>query len=152
MFHKTMKHYLEHHRGQASANAALYAMLTVPTAEAWDRLMGPEGLGHEGSPDELSIGAPFRFATSKGDVLAGEVRSFAPGKTFSAMVESLNKAILNIELASMPGHGHFLYLAMTTWGLPRAEVDALKARLEEIVYGLFPQPAMEPVAACAAMS
>ena len=27
MFHKTMKHYLEHHRGQASANAVVYAVL-----------------------------------------------------------------------------------------------------------------------------
>jgi uncharacterized protein YndB with AHSA1/START domain len=152
MFHKTMKHYLEHHRGQASANVALFAMLAVPTAEAWDRLMGPDGLGLEGSPDELSVGAPFRFATSKGDVLAGEVRSLVPGKTFSAMVESLNKAILNIELSAMPGHGNFLYLAMTTWGLPRADVDALKARLEEIVHGLFPQPAMESMPACAEMS
>ena len=63
------------------------------------------------------------------------------------MVESLNKAILNIEMSSMPGHGNFLYLAVTTWGLPRADVDALKARLQEIVHGLFPQPAMEPVTA-----
>ena len=126
MFHKTMKHYLEHHRGQASANVALFAMLSVPTAEAWDRLMGPDGLGLEGSPDDLSIGSPFRFATSKGDVLAGEVRAIVPGKTFSAMVESLNKAVLNIEMTCMPGHGNFLYLAMTIWGLPRADVDALK--------------------------
>ena len=60
--------------------------------------MGPDGLVHEGSLDDLSIGAPFRFVTSKGDVLAGEVRNVVPGKTFSAMVESLNKAILNIEM------------------------------------------------------
>jgi uncharacterized protein YndB with AHSA1/START domain len=150
MFHQTMKHYLEHHRGHASANVALYAVLPVPTAEAWDRLMGPDGLGPEGSVSDLSVGAPFRFVTSKGDVLAGVVRTIVPGKTFSAMVESLNKSILNIEMSSIPGHGRFLYLSLTTWGLPRSEVDALGARLKEIVYGLFPQQAGEPTAACAA--
>jgi uncharacterized protein YndB with AHSA1/START domain len=150
MFHKTMKHYLEHHRGQASANAVLYAVLPVPPAEAWVRLMGPDGLVHEGSLDDLSVGAPFRFVTGKGDVLAGVVHTLVPGKTFSAMVESLNKAILNLELHTILGRGHFLYLSLTTWGLPKPEVDALGARLKEIVYGLFPQPASEPMAACAA--
>ena len=128
LFHKTMKHYLEHHRGEASVNVVLFVMLQVPTAEAWDRLMGPDGLVHEGSLGDLTIGAPFRFVTSKGDEFAGVVRSVVPGKTFSAMVESLNKAMLNIELASMPGQGNFLYLSLTTWGLPRSEVDALRAR------------------------
>ena len=60
-------------------------------------------------------------------MLEGEVRNYVPGKTFAAMVESLNKAILIIEMCSMPGHGHFLYLSLVTWGLPKAEVDALKA-------------------------
>jgi hypothetical protein len=141
MFHKTLTHYLEHHRGRASANVVLFAVLPVPPAEAWPRLMGPDGLVREGRLDEPSIGAPFRFVTSRGDVFAGVIRGYVPGNTFSAMVESLNKAMLNIELTSIPGRGHFLYLSLTTWGLPRAEVDALGARLREIVYGLFPQPA-----------
>ena len=103
MFHKTLKHYLEHHRGKPAHNVVIYAMLAVGPAEAWNRLMSPEGLVKEGRLDDLSIGAPFRFVTSGGDVFAGVVRSYVPGKTFSAMVESLNKAMLNIELASMPG-------------------------------------------------
>jgi uncharacterized protein YndB with AHSA1/START domain len=37
MFHKTMKHYLAHHRGHASANVVLYAVLSVPPEEAWSR-------------------------------------------------------------------------------------------------------------------
>jgi uncharacterized protein YndB with AHSA1/START domain len=150
MFHQAMKHYLENHRGKASANAILYAVLPCPPAEAWDRLMGPDGLAHEGSPGDLKVGAPFRFVTRTGDVLEGVARSVVPGKTFAGVVESLNKAILNIELAAMPGAGNFLYLSLTTWGLPKAEVDALKGRLEEIVHGLFPQPSGGMMAGCAA--
>ncbi len=87
--------------------------------------------------------------TSQGDVLAGVVRNYVPGKTFAAMVESLNKAILIIEMASVPGHGHFLYLSLVTWGLPKAEIDALGDRFKAIIYGLFPQPTESPMAACA---
>src|ERR1017187_3376368 len=60
LFHKTLKHYLENHRGKASNNVVLYAVLPVPPAEAWDRLMSPEGFITEGSPADLAIGAPFR--------------------------------------------------------------------------------------------
>lgn len=138
-FHKTLKHYLEHHRGQPSANIVLYAMVNVAAADAWTRLMSAEGLCKEGDPGELKAGAPFRFVTSEGDIFAGEVRNYVPAKTFAGMVESLNKAMMNIELASIPGMGHFLYLSLNTWGLPKAEIDALGDRLKVIIYGLFPQ-------------
>jgi uncharacterized protein YndB with AHSA1/START domain len=149
MFHKTMKHYLEHHRGHASANVVLYAVLSVPPSEAWSRLMSAEGLIKSGSSGDLTIGAPFRFETSQGDLFTGVVRNYVPGKTFSAMVESLNKAILNIELSSVPGRGHFLYVSLNMWGLPEADVDALAAHLKAIVYGLFPQKTETPYSACA---
>jgi hypothetical protein len=149
MFHKTLKHYLEHHRGEASANVVLYAMLAVPPSEAWTRLMGSEGLVREGSPDGISAGAPFHFVTSKGDILAGVVLQYTPDKTFSAMVESLNKAILNIEMCTMPGSGQFLYLSLNTWGLSSSEVDALRARLKAIVDGLFPQQGETSASSCA---
>ncbi|HEX3450793.1 MAG TPA: SRPBCC domain-containing protein [Isosphaeraceae bacterium] len=149
MFHKTMKHYLEHHRGHASANVVLYAVLSVPPSEAWSRLMSAEGLIKSGSLGDLIIGAPFRFETSQSDPFAGVVHNYVPGKTFSAMVENLNKAILNIELSSVPGQGHVLYVSLNTWGLPKPDVDALAAHLKAIVYGLFPQKTETPYSACA---
>ncbi len=149
MFHQTMKHYLEHHRGKPSANIVLYAMLAVPTAEAWARLMSAEGLLGEGRADNLAPGAPFKFKTSQGDVLSGVVRSYVPGKTLSAMVENLNNAILNLEASAIPGHGHFLYLSLVTWGLPQSDVDALRTRLKAVIYGLFPQKTDTPASSCA---
>jgi uncharacterized protein YndB with AHSA1/START domain len=149
MFHQTMKHYLEHHRGQPSGNVVLYAVLPIPPAEAWALLMGADGLVREGNLVDLSPGAPFRMVTSRGDVLEGVVRTCVPGKTFSAMVESLNKAILNIEMTTVPGHGHFLYISLVTWGLSTAETDALRDRFQAIVHELFPRPNASPMAACA---
>ncbi len=149
LFHKTLKHYLENHPGQASNNVVLYAMLPVPPAEAWDRLMSPEGFVKAGSTANLAIGAPYFFVTARRDVFAGVVSNYVPGKTFSASVDSLNKSILVLELATAPGRGHFLYLSLSTWGLPKADVDALGSRLKSIVYGLFPQQSGESKAACA---
>jgi uncharacterized protein YndB with AHSA1/START domain len=149
LFHNTMKHYLEHHRGQPVGNVVIYAVLAISPADAWVRLMSPDGLVKEGSSVDLAIGAPFRIVTSQGDVLAGVVRNYVAGKTFAAMVESLNKAILIIEMTSIPGQGHFLYLSLVTWGLPKAEVDALRNRFQAIIYGLFPQSTESPMAGCA---
>jgi uncharacterized protein YndB with AHSA1/START domain len=150
LYHKTLQHYLENHRGKAAHNVVLYAMLAVPPGEAWKKLMSPEGLVKEGRLDDLSIGAPFRFVTAGGDVFTGVLRNYVPGKSFSALVDSLNKAILNLEMTSAPGRGHFLYFSLSTWGLPKADVDALGARIKSIVYGLFPQNTDEPKSECAA--
>ena len=103
--------------------------------------MGPTAWGSRGGLADLAIGAPYRFVTSQGDDLAGEVRSVVPGKTLLGLVESLNKAMLNIELASNPRHGDFLYLSLTTWGVPRPEVNALRGRLKEIVSRTLPAAA-----------
>ena len=119
MFHKTMKHYLEHHRGQASANVVIYAMLAVPPAEAWSRLLSADGLIKTGTHNDFAIGVPFRFETSQGDLFAGVVHNYVPGKTFSAIVNSLNKSVLNLEMCSIPRGGHFLYVSLNTWGFPR---------------------------------
>jgi uncharacterized protein YndB with AHSA1/START domain len=149
-FHATLKHYLENHRGKVANNVVIYAMLDVPPEEAWNRLLSARGLVEEGSAQNLACGTPFRFVTVGGDVLEGVVRNFVPGKTFSGLIESLGKSILVIELATVPGRGHFLYLSLSTWGLTKADVDALGARLKSIVYKLFPQKTAEPSAACAA--
>jgi uncharacterized protein YndB with AHSA1/START domain len=149
-FHTTLKHYLENHRGKAANNVVIYAMLEVPKEKAWDRLMSPEGLVKEGSAGDLAVGAPFRFVSASGDLLEGVVKNYVPGKTFAGLVQSLDKSILVIELATVPGRGDFLYLSLSTWGLAKADVDALGARLESIVHGLFPQTTDEPAAACAA--
>ena len=58
--------------------------------------------------------------------------------------------MLNLEMTSAPGQGRFLYFSLSTWGLPKADVDALGARIKSIVYGLFPQNTDQPNSACAA--
>jgi len=83
-------------------------------------------------------------------MFAGEVLNYAPSRTFAAMIESLNKTMMNIELAFIPGMGHFLYLSLNTWGLPKADVEALGGRIGSIVYGLFPQKTAASDSACAA--
>jgi uncharacterized protein YndB with AHSA1/START domain len=147
LYHSTLKHYLENHRGKSANNVVIYAMFSISREEAWDRLMSPEGFLKEGNAQDLAVGAPFRFVTARDDVFAGVVRSFVPARTFAGLVENLNKSILVLELAAVPGMGHFLYLALSTWGLPKDDVDALGARLKSVIYALFPQKADEPLAA-----
>jgi uncharacterized protein YndB with AHSA1/START domain len=149
VYHWILMHYLEYHRGKVANNVILYAMLELLPAEAWNSLAGSQGLAREGSLADLSIGGPFRFVTAAGDEFAGVVRKYEAGKSFAGLVESLNKSILVMELATAPGRGDFLYLALSTWGLPMADVDALGARLKSLIHGLFPQKTNEPITACA---
>jgi hypothetical protein len=44
-------------------------------------------------------------------------------------------------MCTMPGDARFVYVSLSTWGLPKAKVDALGERLTAMVYGLFPQAA-----------
>jgi uncharacterized protein YndB with AHSA1/START domain len=149
LFHRNMKHYLENHRGKPAGNVVLYAVLPGPIEAAWNRLFGPEGLVKEGSLDGLQPGSRFRFRTATGDQLDGIVRKIVPPKTFSALVESLNNGLLNVEMATM-GNAHFLYLTVLTWGLPKHDIDALNNGLRGLVYRLFPQPDKMPPVGCAA--
>jgi hypothetical protein len=114
--------------------------------------MSPAGFLKAGGTGDLAIGAPFRFVTATNDVLAGVVRKLVPEKTFLGLVESLDKAMLWLELATVPGMGSFLYVALSTWGLPKADIDALGERLRSVVYGLFPQSTDKPASACAGTS
>jgi uncharacterized protein YndB with AHSA1/START domain len=149
LYHATLIHYLEHHRGEAPANVVIYASLPVPRSEAWRQLMSPAGFVRDGSVAALEPGSAFRFVTSEGDLLEGTVRKYTYGSSFAAEVANLNRAILVLELTSIPGRGDFLYLAVNTWGLAKHEVDALGARLKRVIHGLFPQQSAGPRAACA---
>jgi hypothetical protein len=40
-------------------------------------------------------------------------------------------------------------VSLNTWGLAKADEDALAAHLKAIVYGLFPQKPETPYSACA---
>jgi uncharacterized protein YndB with AHSA1/START domain len=148
LFHKTLKHYLEHHRGHFSNNVVIYAMLEASPEDAWARLMSAEGFVREGTLGNLSDGASFQFTTSRGDRFAGTVGHYVPTKVFAAVIDNWNKAILRIEIAPVPGHGHFLYLSLSSWGLPKADVDALGHRLKAIVHELFPQNSEIPYPVC----
>ena len=64
-------------------------------------------------------------------------------------------AMRSTGTSSTRGHharGHFLYRSLVTWGLPKADVDALGARLKAIVWGLFPQKSDAPLSAGTAES
>jgi hypothetical protein len=148
MLHSNMRHYLENHRGQAPANVVLFAVLPGSRDDAWARLFGPEGLAKEGSLKGLQPSSRFRLVSATGDRFEGTVRTIVPLKAFSAVVENLNKGLMVIEFCKMGG-ADYLYLSVLTWGLKKDDVDALKQRLQGLVYGLFPQPSPDPQAGCA---
>ncbi|HYE79044.1 MAG TPA: SRPBCC domain-containing protein [bacterium] len=136
-----MRHYLEHHRGKPVSSLLFMAALDSDLPTAWGKLMGPEGLLKEGSTAGLEKGKRFRFVTSQGDVLEGTVTSFVDGRNLSAVVETLDQSLLNIEFCGM-GDNQFLFFTIKTWGMDEGQTQGLRDRYGAIINTLFPQPAM----------
>lgn len=139
MFLSNMRHYLNHHRGKPVASMVFPLVLTDDLDVAWAKLMGPAGLLKEGSLEGIEKGKHFRFVTSRGDLLEGTVTSYNPGHNFAAIVESLDQALLNIELVGM-GEMKYCWITLKTWGLPEEQTTALREALDSILQELFPQP------------
>ena len=67
-FFRTLRHYLEHHRGKPRATIKVVGQLAGSPEDGWARLVGSPGFGF--TPVE---GQPFSIRTSAGESLHGEV-------------------------------------------------------------------------------
>lgn len=134
-----LKHYLEVHRGTPRRVAWARRMISIPRAEAWKRLMSAQGLLREGGVENLRVGSRYRFVSADGDALEGVVHFLNAPMDFGGTVENLNRALLRIQLDDLPMRGYKdVNLWLSTYGIPQADVDALRGRWMALLEKLFP--------------
>jgi uncharacterized protein YndB with AHSA1/START domain len=133
-----LRHYLERHRGSTRDVVYERVKIDVPREEAWERLMGPDGLRASGLA-RLNPGARYSLTMATGDVFEGKVLSLEAPKGFEATAENLNGALLRLTLDDLPLRKvRDVTVWITTYGLPRDQVAGLRARWKELLRRLYP--------------
>lgn len=133
---RSLKHYLERHRGQDRRTVYERSTPRMSREAAWSLVTGPGGLCAEGSIAGLNPGQPYRVRTAAGDVLSGTVLVNNPPKSFVGTVADLDDALLRIEVE--PGDEMVQPLAwMSIWGPKRDRAAAFAASWRSMLDTLF---------------
>lgn len=133
---RSLKHYLERHRGEERRIVYERATAKLPRREAWDLITGSGGLCAEGAIAGLAPGDSYRVRTAAGDVLAGTVLVNNPPRSFVGTVADLDDALLRIEVE--PGDAMVQPFAwMSIWGAKREQAASLAGSWRGVLDRLF---------------
>jgi uncharacterized protein YndB with AHSA1/START domain len=134
---RSLRHYLERHPGRDRVVAWPKAPVRGTAAEAWRHLLGREGLVREGRIDGLAEGDRYRAVAATGDVFEGTVVVNDPPHEFAGTVAGLNDALLSLRTHEAGGpkekDGHVACLFLSTWNVPRKDVEALGERWRRLL-------------------
>jgi len=118
-FFRVMKHGLERHPGAPARNICIMAMSQLTPEEAWDRLMGPDGLRHN---------AEIQY----GDILLDGHRKFA------AVISNWNDALCSLVCEGAPEKpGSSVYWMLTVYSMAPEKTDALQTKWTESLQRLL---------------
>jgi uncharacterized protein YndB with AHSA1/START domain len=121
-FFRTLRHYLEHHRGKPRATIKMIGKLPGSVAESWTSLTGPDGFGFTPVAGQL-----FSTRTGVGDPVHGAVVFVnAPGM-LEITIDELDKAFL-AHAAAPAGPNQFAYTVLSVYGKSPEEVEAIRAK------------------------
>jgi hypothetical protein len=134
---RSLRHYLERHAGRDRLVAWPRAAVRGSADEAWRRLLGREGLVREGRIEGLAEGARYRAVAATGDVLEGTVVVNDPPYEFAGTLAGWNDALLSLRAHDAAGpeqkDGHAAGLFVSTWGVPRSDVEGLGERWRRLL-------------------
>ena len=115
----------------------------IPVDEAWQKLMGPEGLAAEGDLGSVGTGERESLTTAFGQKLEVEVLVREPPHTLSMRIDNLEDSLLALDFERMGGQT-FLYANLSTFGVPAEELEELRGQWKSWLDRLFPVPEGTP--------
>ena len=120
---RSLRHYLQRHRGRDRRVAWPQVPYQCTDQEAWARITGPGGwLGAEGVA-HLPPGARFLARTPDGDDVTGAILVVEAPDQLAATVDRWNDSLLRVML-----YRRVASVWLATWGVAPAEVDALQRK------------------------
>jgi uncharacterized protein YndB with AHSA1/START domain len=138
---RSLRHYLERHRGEKRLVAWPRVRTTVSAAETWKRMMGPQGFLKEGRIEGLGEGDSYRMVAATGETFEGQVVVNDPPFEFSGTVKNLNDGLLALRCyeicATGPDAGHEASVWLSTYGMPPTQVEAFRERWEKRLQALL---------------
>lgn len=115
---RTLRHYLQRHRGRDRHVARAVASAGEPIAAVWARLTGPDGFALE--PARPQAGAPFAVSLPGGDRYQGTTELFIPERVLMGIVAGDGV----LELSTHRAEGRTGMQAwLSKWGARDAALD-----------------------------
>jgi len=134
---RSLRHYLERHARRDRVVVWPRAAVRATATAVWQRLLGRDGLVREGRIEGLVEGDSYRVTAATGDTLEGEVVVNHPPFEFAGTVRGLNDALFSLRTHEAGGpeakDGHVACLFASTWGVPKADVEALGERWRRLL-------------------
>ncbi len=139
---RSLRLYLEYHRGEERQLTWSTAQIDQPFAEAWPRLTGPEGLACGADIISLSEGEPFDFEMPTGERFQGEALT-CHSNEFTGIARSHGNGFLRVCLENCSGTSQ-VWIWLATYGRSEAEVAVRQQQWDAIVARLFPSRVASP--------
>ena len=140
LFFFGLRYYLENHRGKPRKNIIImHPLVGLTRKEAWQRLIGSDGLAATGSLESAKEGSLVSLTSAFGQKLEGQILMFVPLKTLVMGIDSLDKSLLSVALETM-GEMVLFYMTLATFGLDDAKFNALRSIWTEWADRVFPGP------------
>lgn len=130
---RSLRNYLEHHLGKTRHIAWVLQPVRVDLQEAWDRILGAEGLVREGGL--AGNGERYGLTTVHGDRLEGQVFNNQPPWEFAGTVENLDHSLLRCGVETWTSRPEAQFW-LSTWG-DAARAETFRNRWTETLQALF---------------
>lgn len=135
-----LRWYLERHRGRPRDLIALRERVPFSRADAFARLIGPQGLSARGSLAAAAAGESFSDATAGGEPLSGTVVSRSPATwQIGLTIHQLEDAILFLEMEP-DADGARAGFWLSTYGLDKSRLAQAHDQYERLYRGALEGP------------
>jgi uncharacterized protein YndB with AHSA1/START domain len=131
---RSLRYYLERHRGRERHAAWVHVTTAEPRAAAWAQLTGPGGFPV--TPASPKVGGPYSVALPGGERLSGTVELFAPGQQLSGTARELGDGIFRLETWRAGGKTGVMVWLVTYSGDP-ARISAFERQAREVLKRVF---------------
>jgi uncharacterized protein YndB with AHSA1/START domain len=127
---RSLKHYLERHRGRDRQVAVVRTSTADSPSAAWRRLTGGEGFALK--PAVPREGEPFEMALPGGPRYTGRVVLFIPDRAFFGVVPGLGDAQLTLHTHLAEGRTG-IQAWLGCWGCPPRAAEQFRAAAEQAI-------------------
>ena len=92
---RSLRYYLEHHRGRERRVGRATATIAAPGDRVWAKLTGPGGFRL--SPEPLEPGGPFEVTLPTGERWTGAVEVYLPQRSFAGILRELGGSLFRVS-------------------------------------------------------
>jgi uncharacterized protein YndB with AHSA1/START domain len=135
VFVGNLVHYLERHRGSAVRQIVIPVPIEIAVDEAWTRFLGPRGIALDTAG--LAVGSRYATTAATGDRLEGALDLLLAPRAFGGTVAAWNDALLRMEFQGCGPGKVQCWFVIVTYGMPDADVEAIRARWTALLTPLF---------------